>query len=106
MEDEDVWFRDSLADFVEEKFLLQTGREKFYQDTHIHTHTHTHTHRLSIICIINIFPHRVHQCRLCVSYQNEDVGVQTELIDPAVQLQSDISARADQKSEVTGRKKK
>lgn len=27
MQDEDVWFRDPLTDFVEEKFLLQTERE-------------------------------------------------------------------------------
>lgn len=52
-----------------------------------------------------MFPHGVHKRRLSVSHQNKNVSVQTELIDPAVQLQSDISARAtEQRSEVKGQR--
>lgn len=91
VQDKDVGFGDSLADFVEEKFLLKTG--KCFRHT---SAGNTPSHRRAAS------PHRVHERRLSVSYQDEDVGVQTEPVDPTVQLLSDVSAGAGPRSEVRG----
>lgn len=37
------------------------------------------------------FSHCVHQCGLCIAHQHKDVSIQTELVDPAVQVRGHIS---------------
>lgn len=41
--------------------------------------------------------HRVHERGLRVGHQHEHIRVQTELVDPAVQLRGDVSARTERK---------
>lgn len=39
--------------------------------------------------------HRVHECRFRVGHQHKHIRIQTELVDPAVQLCGDVSSRAE-----------
>lgn len=52
--------------------------------------------------MVSASAHRIHQSGLGVGHEHEDVSVQTELVDPAVELRGDINARAEDRERAGG----